>query len=107
MTEIAIVVSPSLDQRGKRRHDRFDARLQNSSELICEAARQPLLDASRVLLSRGYDPSTVISMSHASNPTVVPMRARIGVAAQFDVMGERFVRRKPAPSHPAVFSRRE
>jgi hypothetical protein len=96
MTEITIVVSPAFNNRGKRRHDRFDARLQSSDEVICEATRQPLLDASRELLRRGADPNATICKVHASAPAVVTMRARIGVAAQYDVMGEKFVRRKPA-----------
>jgi hypothetical protein len=96
MTEITIVVSPAFDHRGKRRHDRFDARLQGGEEVVCDATRQPLLDASRELLRRGADPTATICMVHASAPAVVTMRAPIGVAAQFDVMGEKFVRRKPA-----------
>ena len=96
MTEITIVVSPAFDHRGKRRHDRFDARLQGGKEILCGATRQPLLDASRELLRRGADPTATICMVHASAPAVVTMRAPIGVAAQFNVMGEKFVRRKPA-----------
>ena len=96
MTEITIVVSPAFDHRGKRRHDLFDARLQGGEAVICEATRQPLLDASRELLRRGADPTATICMVHASAPAVVTMRAPIGVAAQFNVMGEKFVRRKPA-----------
>ena len=96
ITEITIVVSPAFDHRGKRRHDRFDARLQGGEQVICEATRQPLLDASRELLRRGADPTATICMVHASAPAVVTMRAPIGVAARFDVMGEKFVRRKPA-----------
>ena len=96
MTEITIVVSPAFNNRGKRRHDRFDVRLQGSDEVICEATRQPLLDASRELRRRGADPNATICKVRASEPAVVTMRARIGVAAQYDVMGEKFVRRKPA-----------
>jgi hypothetical protein len=48
------------------------------------------------LLRRGADPTATICMVHASAPAVVTMRATIGVAAQYDVMGEKFVRRKPA-----------
>jgi hypothetical protein len=96
MTEITIVVSPAFDHRGKRRHDRFDARLQGGDEIIVQATRQPLLDASRELLRRGADPAATICMAHASAPAVVTMRAPIGVAAQFDVMGTKLVRRKPA-----------
>jgi hypothetical protein len=96
MTEITIVVSPAFDRRGKRSHDRFDARLQGGDEIICESTRQPLLNASRELLRRGADPNATICKVHASAPAVVTMRAWIGVAAQYDVMGEKFVRRKPA-----------
>ena len=95
MTKITILVSPAFDRRGKRRHDRFDARLKDGGDVVCEATRQPLLDVSRVLLGRGFDPSTVICMVHAHSPTVVAMRATIDVAAQYDIMGERFIRRKP------------
>lgn len=96
MTEIIIVASRSFDRRGKRRHDRFDARLKGGAEAICVATRQPLLDASRVLLSRGFDPSTVLCMVHSLAPAVVTMRAAIGVAGLYDVMGSAFVRRNPA-----------
>jgi hypothetical protein len=83
MTEITILVSPAFDRRGKRRHDRFDARLKDGGDVVCEATRQPLLDVSRVLLGRGVDPSTVICMVHAHAPAVVAMRAQIGVAARY------------------------
>jgi hypothetical protein len=96
VTEITIVVSPAFDHRGKRRHDRFDARLQGRDEVICKATRQPVLDASRELLRRCVDPTGTICMVHASVPAVVTMRAPIGVAAQYDVMGGKFIRRKPA-----------
>jgi hypothetical protein len=96
MAEITIGVSPSFDRRGKRRHGRFDVRLQGCDEIICEATQQPLFDASRVLLGRGFDPSTVICKVRSEAPTVVTMRAPIGVAAQYDVMGSAFVRRKSA-----------
>jgi hypothetical protein len=96
MTEITIVVSPAFDKRGKRRHGRFDVHLQGNNEVICEATQQPLLDASRVLLRRGADPTTTICKVRADKPTIVTMRAAIGVAAQYDVMGEKFVKRRPA-----------
>jgi hypothetical protein len=96
MTKINIVVSPSFDRRGKLlRHGRFDVRLQGGDEVICKATRQPLLDASRVLLRRGVDPSTTICKVCVDAPTIVTMRATIGIAAQYDIMAEKFVRRKP------------
>src|SRR5712671_624500 len=96
MTEITIVVSPAFDRRGKRRHGRFDVRVQGGDEVICEATQQPMLDASRVLLRRGIDPTTTIYKVSVDAPTIVTLRAPIGVAAQYDVMGSAFVRRKPA-----------
>jgi hypothetical protein len=56
MTEIVIVTTPSFDGQGRRRHGRFDVRLQGNDEVICKATRQLLLDASRVLLRRGGIP---------------------------------------------------
>jgi hypothetical protein len=97
ITEFTIVVSPSFDRRGKRRPDRFDARLKDDAEVIWGATRQPLLDASRVLLVRGFDPSTVLCMVYSHASTTVTLHAPIGIAAQYDVMGSAFVRRKPAP----------
>lgn len=94
MTEVVIIVSPSLDDRGKRRHDRFDARVRDTDEVICRATRQPVLDGSRVLLDKGHRPSTVIRMAYAHAPAVITGWAIIGEAAQYDVMGEKFVRRK-------------
>ena len=120
MANIVIVVSPSLGQRGKRRIGRFDARLKATDELICSATRQPLLDASRVLLRRGFDPSTVVCKVRSDAPAVVTMKAPIGVAGQYDVRGEKFVRRKlasppvqvseikregPTPTQPALNAR--
>jgi hypothetical protein len=93
---IFIILSPACDRRGKRRHGRFDARLQGNDGVICAATQQPILDVSRVLLLRGVDPTTVISKVSVDAPAVVRMKAPIGVAAQYDVMGERFVRRKQA-----------
>lgn len=95
MTEFTVVVSPSFDKRGHRRHDRFDVRVRGHHEIICEATRQPLLDAGRELKRRGADSGATLCMVHASAPDIVTLRAPIGVAAQYDVMGEKFVRRKP------------
>jgi hypothetical protein len=95
VTEIVIILLPSFDRRGKRRHGQFDVRLKDSGEMLLVATRQPLLDASRTLIRRGLDPSNVICKVRSDAPTVVTMRAPIGVAAQYDVMGDRFVRRKP------------
>jgi hypothetical protein len=46
MPYIHIVVAPAFHRTGKRKHERFDAYLRDTGELICTATRQPLLDAS-------------------------------------------------------------
>ena len=94
-----IVVSPAFDGQGKRRHGRFNVRLQSTLEIIREATKQPLLDSARVLLSRGCDPNARINMIWHDKPKAVSLTAVIGQAAQFDVMAERFVRR---PANPEV-----
>jgi hypothetical protein len=91
--ELTIVVIPAFDRKGKRRHELFEVRLQGHEELICVSA-QPLLDCSRILLQAGFDAAAMLNKVHARSPNVVSMRARIGTAAQYDVMGERFVRRR-------------
>ena len=96
MPDIFIVVTPAFNSNGKRRHDRYDAHLRDTGELICSATRQPLLDASRELLARGYDHKDVICKVTSEAPQIVTMRAIIGIAAEYDVMGEKFVRRKAA-----------
>jgi hypothetical protein len=102
MTELIIIVSPAFGRRGKRRHGHFDVRLQGVDEVICEATQQPTLDASRVLLRHGADPTTTICKVRLDAPSIVTMRAPIGVAAQYDIMGSAFVRRRlatgPMPS---------
>ena len=106
MIEIIIVVSPAFDHLGKRRHGRFDVRIQGCKEVVREATQQPLLDAGRVLLLGGADPTATICKVHADAPAIVTMRAPIAVAAQYDVMGEKFVRRKQAAG-PMPSSRTE
>lgn len=95
MTDITVIVSPAFDRRGKRRHGRFDVRLQGDDEVICTATT-PMAAASRALLRRGVDPTTTICKVRVDAPQIVTMQAAIGLAADFDVMGNAFVRRKPA-----------
>jgi len=92
--EVTIVVTPAFDRNGKRRRELFEVRLRNHPELICISA-QPLLDCSRILLRAGFKESTVLMQVRSGSPQHISMRARIGIAAQYDVMGDRLVRRKP------------
>jgi hypothetical protein len=91
---VTIVVTPAFDRMGRRRHELFEARLKNRDQLICVSA-QPLLDCCRILLQAGYNGTAVLKKVHASNPDRVTLSAPIQIGARFDVMGDRFVRRKP------------
>jgi hypothetical protein len=86
----------------------FQARLQRSNEVLVKNSRQPFLDAARVLVERGYDPSSLLVMKHAGRDTVA-LQALLGKAAKLTVEegpnGPRFVAfrtgpktRVPAPS---------
>jgi len=44
---------------------RFVACLDGSDEPIVQGTRQPLVDGARVLLARGFDPATPLTMRHA------------------------------------------
>jgi hypothetical protein len=93
LTDLKITLSPALDRYGRRRSEQFEARLWGCSEILC-TSRQPLLDVARILLSQGMSPQTEIGLVHAGNDMNIALRAPIGIAAQFDVMGCRFIRRK-------------
>jgi hypothetical protein len=41
---------------------RFTARLESTGELLVSSTRQPLVDGARVLLARGFDPATPLTM---------------------------------------------
>jgi hypothetical protein len=97
--ELTIVVSPAFDRKGRRRCGFSEVRLQGHDELIC-VSPQPLLDCSRILLRAGFDATAILNKVHVGSLDVVSMRARIGIAAQYDVMGDRFVRRQS----PALIS---
>jgi hypothetical protein len=43
---------------------RFTARLESTGEVIASMTRQPLVDGARVLLARGFDPGTPLTMRH-------------------------------------------
>jgi hypothetical protein len=93
--EATIVVTPAFDSNGSRRHELFEARLLGHEEIICISA-QPLLDCSRILLQAGFQGSAMLKMVHGRSPQVIALSGRIEDAAQLDVMGARFVRRKPS-----------
>ncbi len=88
-----ILIKPAFDRRGKRLRNYYEVRLLGDREIIC-VSTQPLLDASRVLIKFGADPSAKISMAYERTPERIALRGVVGIAAQYDVMGSRFVRRK-------------
>ena len=88
-----ILIKPAFDPRGKRLRNYYEVRLLGDREIIC-ISRQPLLDASRVLMKLGADPSAKISMAYDVAPERITLRGVVGIAAQYDVMGSRLVRRK-------------
>jgi hypothetical protein len=96
-TDIVVVITPAYDRHGRRRHEKFEARRRHCDAIICISA-QPLLDVSRIFLSAGADPATRISLVHSNRPEQVALIASIGAAAEYDVMGTRYIKRKPSLS---------
>ena len=63
-TAIRLVVTPEADLQ---KAGRFTARLESTGELIVAGTRQPLADGARVLLARGFDPGTPLTMRHVGS----------------------------------------
>jgi hypothetical protein len=57
MAVFRLVVASETDSPG-----RFTARLESTGELLVSGSRQPLVDGARVLLARGFDPATPLTM---------------------------------------------
>lgn len=55
---------------------------------VC-TSRQPLLTAARHFVAAGWPPDTVVAMYHASNPDVLALKSRIGVAARLIVRDDK------------------
>ena len=73
-----IIVTPTA-----RRPGRYDARLEDGC-VIVQASRQPFLDAARVLINRGVDPSTTLEMWH-DGAAHHALRAKLAHAAKLAV----------------------
>ena len=91
----AIIISPAFDNRGRRLHGRFVTTLDGRQLCI---SRQPLLDAARILIGQGANPTDIIAMRHAGSPHDA-LRSTVGGAAALTVeegekVGPRFVRWK-------------
>jgi len=70
--------------------------------VLVQSSRQPLLDAARVLVGEGHDPSVMVAMRHAGG-TADALRAKLGVAARLTVAeaATRFAGWKPHPIQSA------
>ena len=63
-----LILTPHpTDGRGQRAGSRYIARLAGSNEYVC-TSHQPLADAARVLLARGFHPATLMTASHVGKP---------------------------------------
>jgi hypothetical protein len=86
---ILILVSPIKTSPG-----RFQATLGSTGALLVSSSRQPFVDAARVLIEKGYDPTVMLMMKHAGSD-VIALGARLGKAARLSVEegvnGPRFV----------------
>ena len=75
----------------------YEARV--GSRLLC-VAREPFLEAARVLVAEGIDPETRLEMWQVGDP-YPSLAAKAGVAARLDVKEDptpRFVHHRPAPT---------
>ena len=72
----------------------FQAKLQDTEEVLVKNSRQPFLDGARVLVEKGYDPNALLVMKHLGSD-IVALRAPLGKAAKLAVEegphGPRFV----------------
>jgi hypothetical protein len=86
-----IIVVSSTESAGH-----FQAKLQHTDEVLVRKSRQPLLDAARVLVKKGYDPNTLLVMRHLGSEAIA-LQALLEKAAKLTVEegphGPRFVGR--------------
>jgi hypothetical protein len=61
MAAIRLVIASESDSQ---KAGRFTAWLESTREFIVDSTRQPLVDGARVLLARGFDPATPLTMRH-------------------------------------------
>jgi hypothetical protein len=100
MSEIMLIVHEETDQVGLNRCGLFTGVLANG-DVIVTRSRTPFLDAARVLLAEGIDPSTILQMVHKHTGTL-SLRGPIDQAAKLTVRqdhGPRFVKWQPYPAH--------
>jgi hypothetical protein len=86
---IVILVSPIKTSPG-----RFEARLASTAELLVRTSRQPFVDAARVLMEKGCDPTAMLEMKHAGRGIVAlrgPLLKAARLSVEEGVNGPRFV----------------
>src|SRR5262249_55725154 len=87
------------------RRYRFEARLDGEDRILC-VSHQPFVDAARVLVDEGCDPTEILTMRHVGSETIA-LTAQLGAAAKCMVEegssdGPRFVQHVPWSSDPTV-----
>jgi hypothetical protein len=91
---LVIVVSPTKSA------GHFQAKLQHTDEVLVQNSRQPFLDAARVLVERGYDPTALLLMKHLGSD-IVALKSALAKAAKLGVEegpnGPRFVPFRTGP----------
>jgi len=101
-----LVISPEKrDPANPPRRYRFEARLESDARILC-VSHQPFVDAARVLVAEGYDPTETLTMRHVGSTTIA-LTATLGAAAKLKVEegangGPRFVQHVPWSSDPAL-----
>jgi hypothetical protein len=92
---LTLILRPAFNRHGARLHGKFVVTLDDRQLCI---SRQPLLDAARVLIKEGVDPTTPIATRH-TGAGFDAMTSIVGTAAKWTVRetkteGPRFVRWK-------------
>jgi hypothetical protein len=86
--QLVLIVSPVFDADGHRvssgRGLLFDARLEGAERVLVRRTHQPFLEACRVLVADGVDPTTRIVMRHVGSRTDA-LIAKVGAAAKLSV----------------------
>ena len=100
-----VIIPEKRDPANPPRHYRFEARLEGNACILC-VSHQPFVDAARVLVDEGYDPTEILTMRHVGSETIA-LTARLGAAAKLMVEegpsdGPRFVQHAPCSSDPAL-----
>jgi hypothetical protein len=109
--QLVLIVSPVFDADGHRvssgRGLLFDARLEGAERVLVRRTHQPFLEACRVLVADGVDPTTRIVMRHVGSRTDA-LIAKVGAAAKLSVKEDdeppRFRPWTPFPSRPVESS---